>query len=164
MLKPSFHATGEAMPVANLARLVPFGIPAGTDPRTWRQAVEAQVNDLLDRAMSLITALDLMEADADHEPWLGFGAINPSCSQVGWAAGDSREDDGSDWEPDDSGYGDIDALILDSETGGEPSLGWTNAMNQSSRDRLGRGNDLELDEADDEDVGDSEYSDLDAVL
>ncbi|OWK20759.1 hypothetical protein AJ88_26310 [Mesorhizobium amorphae CCBAU 01583] len=47
------------------------------DPREWRQSVEKRLNDLLDRAMSLITALDLMEADcdledtADDEPSLG---------------------------------------------------------------------------------------------
>ncbi|MBM2712781.1 hypothetical protein JQK88_16330 [Mesorhizobium caraganae] len=47
------------------------------NPRVWRQSVEKRLNDLLDRAMSLITALDLMEADcdledtADDEPSLG---------------------------------------------------------------------------------------------
>ncbi|MET3594453.1 MULTISPECIES: hypothetical protein [Mesorhizobium] len=58
------------------------------DPRTWRQAIEAQLNDLFDRATALITALDLMEADskdledgADHEPYL-----------VGWSGyNDDRE-------------------------------------------------------------------------
>ncbi|MCZ8544768.1 hypothetical protein OOJ09_11285 [Mesorhizobium qingshengii] len=45
----------------------------------WRQEVEKRVNDLLDRAMSLITALDCMEADwdlvdtADDEPSSGWG-------------------------------------------------------------------------------------------
>ncbi|RUU86452.1 hypothetical protein EOB59_28900 [Mesorhizobium sp. M7A.F.Ca.MR.176.00.0.0] len=57
----------------------PYGCPQGVDPRTWRQSVETRLNDLLDRAMSLITALDLMEADcdleetADDEPSLGWG-------------------------------------------------------------------------------------------
>ncbi|OWK20403.1 hypothetical protein AJ88_30355 [Mesorhizobium amorphae CCBAU 01583] len=43
-----------------------------------RQSVEKRLNDLLDRAMSLITALDLMEVDcdleetADDEPSLGW--------------------------------------------------------------------------------------------
>ncbi|MFK0688008.1 hypothetical protein ACFX5Q_07355 [Mesorhizobium sp. IMUNJ 23033] len=60
-----------------MATLRPYGIPAGVDARTWRQSVEKRLNDLLDRAMSLITALDLMEADcdledtADDEPSLG---------------------------------------------------------------------------------------------
>lgn len=59
--------------------LHPLGMPRGMDPRTWRQEVEKRLNDLLDRAMSLITALDLMEADcdledsADDEPSLGWG-------------------------------------------------------------------------------------------
>jgi hypothetical protein len=49
------------------------------DPREWRQSVEKRLNDLLDRAMSLITALDLMEVDCDledtagDEPSLGWG-------------------------------------------------------------------------------------------
>jgi hypothetical protein len=34
-------------------------------PREWRQSVEKRLNDLLDRVMSLITALDLMEVDYD---------------------------------------------------------------------------------------------------
>ncbi|OBQ96036.1 hypothetical protein [Mesorhizobium sp. AA23] len=80
-----------------IVRLTPFGCPAGVDPRTWRQAIEAQLNDLLDRAMSLITALDLMEADredledgADDEPYLG-----------GWSGyNDDREADTSDHEDD----------------------------------------------------------------
>ncbi|MER8373914.1 hypothetical protein [Mesorhizobium sp. M1406] len=56
--------------------LKPLGV-AGMDPRTWRQSVEKRLNDLLDRAMSLITALDVMEADfdledtADDKPSLG---------------------------------------------------------------------------------------------
>ncbi|TGP50425.1 hypothetical protein EN873_24990 [bacterium M00.F.Ca.ET.230.01.1.1] len=63
--------------------LKPFGIPDGVDPRTWRQAIEAQLNDLFDRATALITALDLMESDcdledgADAEPWLGWGERGP---------------------------------------------------------------------------------------
>lgn len=59
--------------------LKPLGCPQGVDPRTWRQEVEKRLNDLLDRAMSLITALDVMEADCDledtgdDEPSLGWG-------------------------------------------------------------------------------------------
>lgn len=69
---------------AVIRTLKPFGIPDGVDPRTWRQAIEAQLNDLLDRAMSLIDALDCMEADcdledgADAEPWLGWSERGPS--------------------------------------------------------------------------------------
>ncbi|WP_214471053.1 hypothetical protein [Mesorhizobium sp. dw_380] len=60
--------------------LKPYGMPKGMNPREWRQSVEKRLNDLLDRAMSLITALDLMEADysddegtGDDEPSLGWG-------------------------------------------------------------------------------------------
>ena len=45
--------------------LQPLGMPKGMDPRQWRQSVEKRLNDLLDRTMSLITALDLMEVDYD---------------------------------------------------------------------------------------------------
>lgn len=90
--------------------LRPFGIPAGTDPRTWRQAVEAQVNDLLDRAMSLITALDLMEADADledngdAEPYLGW---TERAAREFMPAGDleldeADDEDGGDSEPEET--------------------------------------------------------------
>jgi hypothetical protein len=46
---------------------------------TWRQEIEKRLNDLLDRVLSLITALDMMEVDydledtADDEPSLGWG-------------------------------------------------------------------------------------------
>ncbi|ESW91707.1 hypothetical protein X773_01120 [Mesorhizobium sp. LSJC285A00] len=62
---------------AHVRTLKPLGCPQGVDPRIWRQSVEKRLNDLLDRAMSLITALDCMEADcdleetADDEPSLG---------------------------------------------------------------------------------------------
>ncbi|RWN05733.1 hypothetical protein [Mesorhizobium sp.] len=59
--------------------LKPLGCPKGIDPRTWRQAIEKQLNDLFDRATALITALDIMDADsadledgADDEPSLGW--------------------------------------------------------------------------------------------
>lgn len=64
---------------AHVRILKPYGMPKGMDPREWRQSVQKRLNDLLDRAMSLITALDLMEADcdleetADDEPSLGWG-------------------------------------------------------------------------------------------
>lgn len=69
---------------AQVRTLKPLGCPQGVDPRTWRQEVEKRLNDLLDRAMSLVTALDLMEADwdleetADDEPRLGWvDRVNP---------------------------------------------------------------------------------------
>ncbi|MES0053430.1 hypothetical protein NKJ66_07370 [Mesorhizobium sp. M0078] len=52
---------------AHVRTLKPLGCPQGVDPRIWRQSVEKRLNDLLDRAMSLITALDLMQADVDLE-------------------------------------------------------------------------------------------------
>ncbi|MFD1982414.1 hypothetical protein ACFSOZ_06875 [Mesorhizobium newzealandense] len=57
--------------------LKPFAMPAGMDPRTWRQEVGKRINELLDQSMALITALDVMESDcdledgADAEPSLG---------------------------------------------------------------------------------------------
>ncbi|RAZ90181.1 hypothetical protein DPM33_15245 [Mesorhizobium hawassense] len=88
---------------APVGSLKPFGIPAGVDPRTWRQAIEKRVNDLLDQSLALITALDLMEADcdledgADAEPWLGWGERGP-VSTVPWQDGrgsphDDREEE-----------------------------------------------------------------------
>ena len=105
-------AAGGAMPVSLAARLKPYGMPEGVDPLEWRKSAMARVNDLLDRAMNLITALDMMEVDADledggdAEPWLGWPARGPSPYD---------SDDGDDRERDDS----------DDEDGGEaePSLG-----------------------------------------
>jgi hypothetical protein len=63
---------------AHIRTLQPLGMPKGMDPRQWRQSIQKRLNDHLDRAMSLITALDLMEADcdledtADDEPSLGW--------------------------------------------------------------------------------------------
>lgn len=80
--------------------LQPLGMPKGMDPREWRQSVEKRLNDLLDRAMSLITALDLMEADcdledtADDEPSLGSNSLGSyQCGTT-----DDREQDNSDDE------------------------------------------------------------------
>ncbi|TPK85329.1 hypothetical protein [Mesorhizobium sp. B2-4-17] len=95
---------------APVAILKPYGMPPGIDPRTWRQEVQKRLNDLLDRAMSLITALDLMEADcdledgADAEPWLGWCALGPQTVR-GFHDGrgspyDDRELDNSDDEDD----------------------------------------------------------------
>ena len=70
---------------AHIRMLKPLGCPQGVDPRTWRQEVEKRLNDLLDRAMSLITALDLMQADcdleetADDEPSLGWTERGAGC-------------------------------------------------------------------------------------
>lgn len=68
--------------------------PYGMDPRQWRQSVQKRLNDHLDGAMSLITALDLMEADCDLED--GADA-EPSIGE------DDREQDNSDYEPDSEG-------------------------------------------------------------
>lgn len=63
---------------AHTPTLKPLGIPPRMNPSDWRQSVENRLNDLLDRNRSLITALDLMEADcdleetADDEPSLGW--------------------------------------------------------------------------------------------
>lgn len=64
-------------------------------------------------------------------------------------------DNDPDLEPEESGYGDFDALLEDEK--GEPSLGWTTAIDQSSPYRLGDSTqpyDLELDDSDTEPNGD----------
>lgn len=54
--------------------------------------------------------------------------------QTRWARGSSGDgEDDDDGEPDDSGFGDMDGMLEDSQTGGEPSLGWTAAINQDGR-------------------------------
>lgn len=99
---------------AHVRTLKPFGIPEGVDPRTWRQAIEKELNALFDKATALITALDVMEADsedledgADDEPYLG-----------GWSGcNDDREaDDCDQGEADNSDF--------------EPSLGALNRVCQ----------------------------------
>lgn len=86
---------------AHIRMLKPLGCPQGIDPRTWRQEVEKRLNDLLDRAMSLITALDCMEADcdleetADDEFSLGWPERGPTAYGVQC---DDREMDNCDLE------------------------------------------------------------------
>ena len=64
--------------IGNVPSLAPVGIPKGVDPRTWRQAIEKKLNDLLDQSLALITALDMMEVEPDSEDngdaeeWLGW--------------------------------------------------------------------------------------------
>jgi|GEM_PF-1777072 len=103
---------------ALIRTLKPLGMPKGMNPREWRQSVETRLNDLLDRAMSLITALDLMEADcdledtADDEPSIGWTDRDP---QAGGLNDDCEMDD-ADRE--------------DSGDEHEPSLGWSSATDQ----------------------------------
>jgi hypothetical protein len=103
---------------AHVRTLKPYGMPRGMNPREWRQSVEKRLNDLLDRAMSLITALDLMQADcdleetADDEPSLGWAHSGGQSFLSGTApnlpAGDTYDleldnaddEDGHDAEPD----------------------------------------------------------------
>lgn len=110
--------------------LKPFGIPEGMDPRTWRQEVEKHLNELLDRAMSLITALDMMEAGTedledgvDAEPWLGWGERGPRFM----ASASSL--DGSGSMHDDRELDDADLEHSGDEF--EPSLGWSAATDQN---------------------------------
>ena len=125
---PNTHvpAASEAMPAAEgihiigrfSGRLQPLGMPKGMDPREWRQSVEKRLNDLLDCAMSLVTALDLMEVDCDlestddEEASLGWTVLGPNNG----GANDDREMEESDLE--------------ESGDEHEASLGWTNKMNQ----------------------------------
>ncbi|MER9449324.1 MULTISPECIES: hypothetical protein [unclassified Mesorhizobium] len=103
--------------------LKPVGCPQGTDARIWRQSVEKRLNDLLDRAMSLISALDCMEADcdleetADDEPSLGWAHNGGQSFLSGTApnlpAGDTcdleldnaDDEEGADAEPCPDTYG-----------------------------------------------------------
>jgi hypothetical protein len=91
---------------AHVRTLKPYGIPKGMDPRTWRQAIEAQLNDLFDRATSLITALDLMEADcdmedtADDEPSLGWNERGTTGGTLDLEQDNCDDEDGHDAEPD----------------------------------------------------------------
>ncbi|ESY15194.1 hypothetical protein [Mesorhizobium sp. LNJC394B00] len=103
---------------AHVRMLKPYAMPKGTDPRVWRQSVEKRLNDLLDRALSLITALDLMEADVDLEETADDELT------LGWTASGPRGGtDNTDREADDA----------ELEEGGdehEPSLGWSIGMDQ----------------------------------
>ncbi|RUX26818.1 hypothetical protein EOA13_22125 [Mesorhizobium sp. M7A.F.Ca.US.011.01.1.1] len=83
---------------AQLSALKPLGMPRGMDPRQWRQSVEKRLNDLLERAMSLITALDLMEVDCDLEE---TADDEPSLGCLDDLEQDNCDDeDGHDAEPD----------------------------------------------------------------
>lgn len=66
-----------------IVRFAPAGCPDGINPRTWRQSIEARINELLDQSFALITMLDMMEVDPDFEP---NGDDEPS---LGWT-GDGR--------------------------------------------------------------------------
>ncbi|BCH32662.1 hypothetical protein MesoLjLc_45920 [Mesorhizobium sp. L-8-10] len=84
---------------AHTPLLKPYGCPAGIAPHEWRRAVEIRLEELLDQSMALITALDMMEVDADFEPYLaGTG-------------GDDREDENEHWDgnPDDEDSHDAEA-------------------------------------------------------
>lgn len=118
--------------------IAPFGMPAGIDPRVWRRSVAARLDELLDAAMNLITALDLMETDPDLEPddegepgtWQEYAMsrghgedddenLEECVDAEPWLAGFSGNSD--DRESDGMGQATVDD---------EPSLGWTNAANQ----------------------------------
>ncbi|TGP33336.1 MULTISPECIES: hypothetical protein [unclassified Mesorhizobium] len=97
---------------AHVSTLRPFACPKGMDARTWRQAIEKELNALFDKATALITALDVMEADsedledgADAEPWLGWGERGPR-GTVAWQ-GDKRGSMDDDRELEDEHGGDI---------------------------------------------------------
>ena len=55
---------GEAYAVAQLG---PAGCPPGVDPVTWRHAVEARAETLLDMVAALMASLDQMDGDAEAE-------------------------------------------------------------------------------------------------
>ncbi|RUW62106.1 hypothetical protein [Mesorhizobium sp. M7A.F.Ca.US.008.03.1.1] len=92
-----------------LGTLKPYGMPAGMDPRTWRQEVGKRINELLDQSMALITALDLMEADcdledtADDEPSLGWTARGGPGDTCDLELDNADDEDGHDAEPSEDG-------------------------------------------------------------
>ncbi|RVC80198.1 hypothetical protein EN745_13555 [Mesorhizobium sp. M4A.F.Ca.ET.022.05.2.1] len=89
---------------AHLSTLRPFACPKGMDPRTWRQAIEKELNSLFDKATALITALDVMEADSED-------LEDDDREDI-----DERELDEADYE--------------DSGDEHEPSLGWSAARDR----------------------------------
>lgn len=117
----SRHITNHG--TADIVALVPLGMPAGMNPRTWRQAIEKRLNELLDQSMSLITALDVMEVDPDLEDggdlepllgWTGEGrgtvALDPTVNHD-----DDREEVSEDEGAQCDDEGEIDHGIADYE-------------------------------------------------
>lgn len=96
-----------------VVRFAPAGCPDGIDPRTWRQSIEARINELLDQSFALITMLDMMEVDPDFEPngddepslgWTGEGrgtvGLDKSMAHDDDREADTCDDeDGADTEP-----------------------------------------------------------------
>ncbi|TIQ10993.1 hypothetical protein [Mesorhizobium sp.] len=121
---------------ALITNLQPFGIPDGLDPREWRIAVQQRVDELLDQSMALITALDLMEADAedledgaDAEPWLGWTDRGPQASSGIFL--DGRGSAYDDREEENEHGGDINDELQADESDDEHSLGWTEEGSQT---------------------------------
>ncbi|BAV47457.1 hypothetical protein MesoLj113a_18680 [Mesorhizobium sp. 113-1-2] len=103
-------------------------MPRGMNPREWRQSVEKRLNDLLDRAMSLITALDLMEADCDLED-----TADEEYSR-GWpdrGPGGAYGCQCDDREEENEHGGDILDVGHDGDADSEPWLGWGDPMAQN---------------------------------
>lgn len=79
--------------------LAPYGMPTGVDPRIWRKSVAARLDELLDQAMNLITALDAMEVDPDLEPDLddepGTWPQGDFCRAFDSGESEDKEDDGT---------------------------------------------------------------------
>lgn len=105
-----------------------------------KRRIRLEAADEIDRLMSILDRLDGdpdLEDTHDDEPSIGPGIF--------------REDA----EVPLSLHGNADDLELDMADA-EPSLGWTGAANQTSRQRLGELDDAEHDRADFEDTGDRE--------
>lgn len=73
-----------------IAHMRPVGCPAGIDPVTWRKAIEARAEALLDMVAALMTSLDVMDADADLEPSMGWAWREPV---EGYASGSGALDE-----------------------------------------------------------------------
>src|SRR3954451_14968296 len=74
--------------------------PQALTRATRRQSVEKRLNDLLDRAMSLITALDMMEVDCDLEE---TADDEPSLLCLDDLEQENCDEDGGAAEPDHDG-------------------------------------------------------------
>lgn len=61
----------------NAPFLRPIGCPAGVDPAEWRKALVDRIEQQAAILSALVDALDLMDGDADFEPWLAAPEPRP---------------------------------------------------------------------------------------
>lgn len=90
----------------------PIGCPFGVDPRDWRAAVAERAEMHAAILTSLLSVLDLMDGDADMEPWLG--AAETQAGRGFWGA--ERTEEGSQLHWSDGGSTDAEE---ENEHGGD---------------------------------------------